>query len=165
MVEMSRKLAVHLKSSAELEAYCQQEFGKSITAVVEYRNVNEIPDLETAPYIMFYNAGKTEGLTKKVHYQVDIAIGVPGSVSDSYLETEEGALVLKSYKNVSDIMQIIQSELNAYQNKKIPPEVFTAIFTGEADQAGLLWTGMVHCEWGFQQILGPVGMIDFLSTY
>ena len=52
MVEMSRKLAVHLKSSAELEAYCQQEFGKSITTVVEYRNVNEIPDLETAPYIL-----------------------------------------------------------------------------------------------------------------
>ena len=68
MVEMSRKLAEYLKNSQTLDDYCQQEFGKGITVAVEYANTNEVPDINSVPYLMFYNAGKVEGLAKQAEY-------------------------------------------------------------------------------------------------
>ena len=67
MVEMSRKLAEYLKNSQTLDDYCQQEFGKGITVAVEYANTNEVPDINSVPYLMFYNAGKVEGLANRLN--------------------------------------------------------------------------------------------------
>lgn len=163
MVEMSRKLAEYLKNSQTLDDYCQQEFGKGITVAVEYANTNEVPDINSVPYLMVYNAGKVEGLAKQAEYSCDLVVGVSSEAAgeDNYVVTDSEVYILRSYKLASDIIQIIQQELNNYKDKKLPPKVFQVVFTGEVDQAGRLWTALIHLEWEFEQILGPIGMTDF----
>ncbi|MBR6678708.1 MAG: hypothetical protein IKL58_00095 [Phascolarctobacterium sp.] len=161
MVEMSRKLADHLKGFALLQGYCQEQFNKEATVVVEYSTAREIPDLETTPWIMIYNASKEEGMQKTAKYQCDFAIGVANDLDDRYLVTDSGALVLQAYKHTSDIVDIIQNALNTYRERYIPPNVFAVNFTGEVDQGGRLWTAIVHCEWEIDQVLGYNNGFDF----
>ena len=161
MVEMSRKLADYLKGDATLQSYCKEQFNKEAEVVVEYSTAREIPDLETAPWLMIYNAGKEEGLQEMATYQCDIAIGISNEMEDRYLVTDNGALVLKAYKHVSDIVDIIQEALNNRNYRKFPPNVFQVNFTGEVDQGGRLWTGIIHCEWEVRQLMGYPNGFDF----
>lgn len=161
MVEMSRKLADYLKQYEPLKSYCLEQFEKEQTVVVEYSTAEEIPGLEDTPWIMLYNASKEEGMQNMAHYECDIGIGVRNNLGDRYLETDNGALVLAAYKHVSDIINIIQEALNDRANRKMPPTVFKALPTGEIDQGGLLWSGIIRCEWDIEQVLGYEYGFDF----
>ena len=101
--------------------------------------------------------GKSKG------WQNRLVVGVSSEAAgeDNYVVTDSEVYILRSYKLASDIIQIIQQELNNYKDKKLPPKVFQVVFTGEVDQAGRLWTALIHLEWEFEQILGPIGMTDF----
>ena len=126
-----------------MDDYCQQEFGKGITVAVEYANTNEVPDINSVPYLMFYNAGKVEGLAKQAEYSCDLVVGVSSEAAgeDNYVVTDSEVYILRSYKLASDIIQIIQQELNNYKDKKASAEGISSRIHWRSGPGGAVMDG------------------------
>lgn len=145
--DIVQKIGKKLAANTDIKTFCTGNFGKELSVFCGDLLPDEIPSSDEAPYIIVYDARKTEGDgDAQVHDSVNVGFEIP---VNRELIIEDGIKYQKGYKFVCEFQKLIQDVLNDLnQISYVSAEIYKPV---EADGSG--WAGNMSVRWDIDQVL------------
>lgn len=163
LLDIGLTLARYLRDDSQIQAFCQEHFGKKPTFIVGEVLRRDIPTMDKCPYIVITNLQKKEGtrilVKNRVEYSAQFYIGIDtnyqlSAESDSVYVTDPCTVI-------SEFMGLIQERINERKDRSRPVDECTTEILGSMEPNGGHWVGTMDMTWRIDQTLNLIQNEEF----